>query len=175
MSVSKGCNSILLAKRGIERPSSIFQDLAVRFDRIAARRNAIFVCDLDIAYVHDLLRMIELSFQVSYKKASRSPYRRSNPNPLVGLPSPILSVHRLNLGNKILYYNSHFNNFVRVLILCNLDVCGLVPLGVLDLVVDLLDDPGRLHFDSVGDVCVQGVLTTFLRRSPVSGTGSATM
>ena len=68
-----------------------------------------------------------------------------------------------------LYLNSHINNFVCVLILRDLDVCGLVPLGVLilgnlnvlgllvDLLLDdgfrfslcdLLDDPERLHFDS---------------------------
>ena len=49
-------------------PNSLFHDLAVRFDRIAARPIPIFVPDLDIAYVHDLLRMNELSFQVSHTK-----------------------------------------------------------------------------------------------------------
>ena len=42
-----------------------------------------------------------------------------------------------NLGLLSLCHNSHINNFVRVLILWNLDVFGLVPLGVLGHVVDL--------------------------------------
>ena len=56
---------------------------------------------------------------------------------------------------------------VRVLILRNLDVLGLV----VDLLqVDLLDDPGRLYFDSFDDVFVHGVrqLSLDLRfREPV--------
>ena len=39
---------------------------------------------------------------------------------------------------------------------------------------NLLDDPGLLHFDLVDDVFVHGVRQP-LRRSPVSGTGSATV
>ena len=109
------------------RSNSLFHDLAVRFDRISVRLVAVFVRDLDIAYVHDLLRMIELS-QVSFTKHqhARSLYRRSNPHPLVGFPSPTLSVHRLNLRNLFLYHNSDINNFVSVLILGNLDVLGLL-------------------------------------------------
>ena len=42
------------------------------------------------------------------------------------------------------------NSFVRVLILRNIDVIGLVvDLLLVDLIQgDLIDDPGRLHFDS---------------------------
>ena len=51
----------------------------------------------------------------------------------------------LFLSDNFLYHKSHINSFVRVLILRNLDVIGLV----VDLLLgDLLDDPGRLHFDS---------------------------
>ena len=130
----------LVGEMGIERPNSLLHDLVVRFDRIAARLKAIFVRDLDIAYVHDLLRMNELSFQVSFTQHqhARSLYRTSNPNPLVESPSPTLSVHRLNLGNRFLYHNSHINNFVCVLTLGNLDVLGLAPLGVYGLLIDLL-------------------------------------
>ena len=62
-------------------------------------------------------------------------------------------------GNLFLYRNSHINNFVCLLILRNLDVLGLVVDLLLDdlLQGDLLDDPGRLHFDSVDDVFVHGV------------------
>ena len=84
--------------------------------------------------------MNELSFQVSdtQRHHARSQYRRSNPNPLIGSPSPILSVHSLNLGILFLSHNGHINNFVSVLILRDLDVLGLVPLGVFGHVVDLL-------------------------------------
>ena len=101
-----------------------------------------------IAYVHDLLRMNELSSQVSSTKRhhARSPFRRSNPNPLIGSPSPNLSVHILNLRKLSLHRNRHINNFVSVLILCDLDVCGLVPLGVFGLVVDLLQGDGFRFF-----------------------------
>ena len=57
---------------------------------------------------------------------ARSRYRRLDPNPLIGSPSPILSVRSLNLGLLSLYHNSHINNFVSVLILGNLDVLGLL-------------------------------------------------
>ena len=82
-------------------------------------------------------------------------YRRSNSSPLVESLSPTLSVRLLILGETCFcHHNSHINNFVCVLILRNLDVLGLV---VDLLLVDLLDDPGRLHFDSVDDVFVHGV------------------
>ena len=58
----------LAGEKGIERPNSLFHDLAGRFDRNAAKPTAIIVRDLDIACVHDLLRLNELSFQVAYKK-----------------------------------------------------------------------------------------------------------
>ena len=48
--------------------------------------------------------------------------------------SPTLSVHCLNLGDRILYPNSHINNLIGELILVNLDVIGLL--------VDLLLDDG---------------------------------
>ena len=51
-------------------------------------------------------------------------------------------MHSLNLRNKFLYHNSHINNFVSALILRNLDVFGLVPLGVFGLLVDLLRGDG---------------------------------
>ena len=54
----------LAGETRIDRPNSLFHDLAVRFDRIAAKPISIFVRDLDIAYVHDLLRVNELSFVV---------------------------------------------------------------------------------------------------------------
>ena len=128
---------ILVGEMRIERPNSLFHDLAVRFDRIAARLMAIFVRDLDIAHVHDLLRMNELSFQVSYTKRqhARSQYRRSNPIPLIEFPSPTLSVHSLNLRDGILYHNRNINNFVSVRILRDLDVCGLVPGDLSDLLL----------------------------------------
>ena len=52
--------------------------------------------------------------------------------------------------NLFLYRNSHINNFVCVLILRDIDVLGfVVDLLLVDLLQgDLLDDPGRLHFDS---------------------------
>ena len=105
---------------------------------------AIFVGNEYIAHVRDLARMNELSFQVSTTKRhhARSPYRRSNPNPLIGFPSPTLSARSLNLRVLSLPLNRHINNFVSVLILRDLDVCGLVPLGVLGHVIDLLLDDG---------------------------------
>ena len=134
----------LAGETKIERPNSLFHDLAVRIDRIATRLMAIFVRNVYIAYVHDLLRMNELSFQVSSTKRhhARSPYRRSNPNPLTGFPSPTLSARSLNLRVLSLPLNRHIINLVSVLILRDLDVCGLVPLGVLGHVVDLLLDDG---------------------------------
>ena len=72
----------------------------------------------------------------------RSLYRRSNPNSLVRFPSRILSVPHWNQQELPLYINSHINNFVSVLILRDLDVCGgvliLENLDVLGLLVDLL-------------------------------------
>ena len=84
--------------------------------------------------------MNELSFQVSFTKrhCARLQYRRSNPNTLVRFPFPTLSVHKLSLRNLSLQRNTHINNFVCVLILRNLDVFGLFPLGVFGLLVDLL-------------------------------------
>ena len=79
-----------------------------------------------------------LSFQGSFTKRhhARSRYRRSNPNPPTGSPSPTLSVHSLNLGLLSLYHNRHIHYSVSVLILVNLDVLGL-------LVHLLLDDGFR--------------------------------
>ena len=48
----------------------------------------------------------------------------------------------LNLRDRILYHDSHINNFVSVLILRNLDGFSLVPLGVFGLLVDLLRGDG---------------------------------
>ena len=93
---------------------------------------------------------------------ARLRYRRSNPNPLIGAPSPTLSEHSLNLRSLFLYYNRHIHSFVSVLILGNLDVLGVSWLifswmiGFVSL-RDLLDDSGRLHFDFVDDVFVHGV------------------
>ena len=113
---------------------------ACRLDRIAARLVAIFVRDLDIAYVHDFLRMNGLSFLVFFTKHqdARSRYRRSNPNSLIGIPSPTLSVHSLNLRKLSLHRSRHIHNFVSVRILRNLDVLGLVP----DYLSDLLLSDG---------------------------------
>ena len=96
LSVSSCIQKLQLNRAGetrIERPNSLFHDLAVRSDRIGARLIDIFVGNVYIAHVHDLLRMNELSFQVSTTKRhhARSPYRRSNPNPLIGFPSLTLS------------------------------------------------------------------------------------
>ena len=131
----------------MERPNSLFHDLAVRFDRIAARRTAILVRDLDIAYVHDLLRMNGLSFQVSFTKHqyARSRYRRSNQNSLVVFPFPTLPVHSLNLRKLSLHRNRHIHKSVSGLILRNLDVLGLVPGYLSDL---LLDDGFRCSAQS---------------------------
>ena len=65
----------------------------------------------------------------------------------------------MNLSDIFLYHNSHINSFVRVLILRNLDVLGLVVdlFQVAFLQSGLLDDPGRLHFDFFDDVFVHGV------------------
>ena len=73
----------------IKRPNSLCHDPALRFDRIAARLEAIFVQDLNIAYAHDLLQMNELSFQVSYTKRHHMHVLNFgfNPNPLIGSPS----------------------------------------------------------------------------------------
>ena len=67
-------------------------------------------------------------------------------------------MHSLNLRNLFLFHSSLINNFVRVLILVNLDVLGLLSwvMGFVSL-RDLLDDPGRLHLDFVDDVFVHGV------------------
>ena len=96
--------------------------------------------------------MTELSFQVSFteRQYARSLYRRSNPNSLhvhcIGGPTQthlsgfLLFLLQLFLclvctcGKQSLYLKSHIHNFVSVLILRGLDVCGLVPLGVLILV-----------------------------------------
>ena len=69
--------------------------------------------------------MIELPFRVSFTKRqhARSLYRRSNPNSLIGFPSPTFSVPQWNLEELSLYLNSHINTFVSVLILRDLDVC----------------------------------------------------
>ena len=72
------------------------------------------------------------------RQHERSQYRKSNPNPLIGFPSPTLSVHCFESERQDPFQNSHINNFVSVLILRDLDVFGLVPLGVLGHVVDLL-------------------------------------
>ena len=65
-------------------------------------------------------------------------------------------MRRSNLKNLSLHCNRHINNFVRTLILRNLDVLGLILIGVFGLLVDLLrvmgfvslrdllDDPGLL-------------------------------
>ena len=101
----------------IELPNSLFRDLAACFDRIAAGLKAIFVRDLDIACVHDLLRMnVLFRFKGFFIKRhnARLRYRRSNSNPLIGAPSPTLSVHSLNLRNLFLYYNRHIHSFVSV-------------------------------------------------------------
>ena len=69
MSDSKGCFTILLVtgliqirsftillfagETGIERPNSLFRDLAVRFDRVCSK-TIVLVRDLRIAHVHEL-------------------------------------------------------------------------------------------------------------------------
>ena len=102
-------------------------------------------------------------------------YRRSNPNSACqGLLLQALSVHRLNLRNLSLHRNRHINNFVSVLFLRDLDVFGLVPLGVFCLLSSsspgvisirfsggsvsvLLMTPGLHDFDFVDNVFVHGV------------------
>ena len=70
MSDSLGCFIILLVtgliqilsftillfagETGIERPNSLFRDLAVRFDRVLRSKTIILVQDLHIAHVHEL-------------------------------------------------------------------------------------------------------------------------
>ena len=101
------------------RSNSLFHDLAVRVDRIAARQITIFIRDLQIAH---FLNERTPSFQMSFTKRhhARLQYRRSN---LLGRsPSPTLPVHKLNLRNLSLYPNRHICNFVSVLILRHLDV-----------------------------------------------------
>ena len=75
------------------------------------------------------------SFQVSFTKRhhARLHDRKSKPNSLVKYPSPTLSVHRLNLRDLSLHRDRHINKFVSVLNLRDLDVFGLVPLGVFGL------------------------------------------
>ena len=76
----------------------------------------------------------------------------------IGFSCPTLSVHRLHLETLFLCRNNQINNFDSVLFLGISDVLGLL----VDLLVgeklpgdgsvshiDLLDDSGRLHFDSV--------------------------
>ena len=67
----------LAGETGIELPNSLFDDLPVCFDRIAVGLTTIFVRDLDIACVHDLLRKNELSLQVSFTKHARSEHGES--------------------------------------------------------------------------------------------------
>ena len=115
--LSRSCCS--LAKRGIEPPNSLFHDIAVRFDRVAARMfimTIILVRGLHIAHVHELFWVSFHFMSFTKRQHARSLYRRSNPNPLVESLSPNPAV-RLNLGKLSLYCNSHINNSVSVLIL----------------------------------------------------------
>ena len=97
------------------------------------------------------------------RQHARSLYRRFNPNPLVEFHSPTLSVHRFASGEIVpVPQQSH-----QQLCLCtnsgDIDVLGLLVdlsclifswvifswvIGSISL-RDLLDDSGRLHFNSV--------------------------
>ena len=80
--------------------------------------------------------------------------------PAVALP--VVDAANALSPNRSLKQFVNINIFVSVLILGNLDVLGLLVaifswmMGFVSL-CDLLDDPGRLHFDFVDDVFVHGV------------------
>ena len=86
----------------------------------------------------------ELSFRVSFTKrqCARSLHLRSNPNSIIGLPSPTPSVHGLVLNNLSLTFDKHINNSVSVRILRNLHVLGLALPDVFGLLVNLLRRDG---------------------------------
>ena len=121
MSGSKGCNIIslvtdmiqnllrhnLVGEMRIKRPNSLFHDLTVRFDRIAARPITIFVRDLYIAYVSSANERAFISSVIH--KAPTCTFTVSEVQPK--------STYWVSFSN-----NGHINNFVSVLILRDLDV-----------------------------------------------------
>ena len=117
----------MLAKRGIERPSSLFHDLVVRFDRPAAGQITTLVRDLDIAYVHEL---VGVSFHSSVFHRTSHVHVHciggSTQTRLSGFLLLLFLCISYIWGNLFLHHNSRVNSFVCVLILRNLDVLGLL-------------------------------------------------
>ena len=100
-----------------ELPNSLFHDLAACFDRIAAGLKAIFVRDLGIAYVHDLLRMnVLFRFKCLSQSVTMHVCGIGGPTQihLLGLLLQLFLNTSLNLRNLFLYYNRHIHSFVSV-------------------------------------------------------------
>ena len=138
VSVSNGCIIILLVTGLIQLCSVtillVAGETGNRASKFALSRSccSLWSCCCESVHHDDhplwsccsIVFLNELWFRVSLTKRRMLTYTVSEVQPGFGFPCATHSVHRLHLGDLVLYLNSHINNFVCVLILRNLDVLG---------------------------------------------------